>query len=380
MNKTSSRRSVFLFFFLYSFTFGMIFPRIGDLQIQMNIGESYLGLALAGLPIGVQIALLLADKILSILNFNSAVSLSISLLGFFLFLASFSLEPWSFFIFLLLAGFAVGIVEVAVNIEADRVEYKFKKRIMNRSHSFWSLGFVCAGLLGAIFSQLKISPMNHFLFCFVLGVLLVCYFSKKYIAVPSRPTLNMKPSIFVFPSKKVLALVFFTLSAMLIEGASIDWSVIFMRNIFSTTPFINGMALFLGAAAQFLVRFYADNIVEKFGSKNVARLSIIAMFIGLTFVSFSSSPYLALFGFFIMGGGTAVLFPLAVSSAAKFTDKTAAANVASLAQISFVVFLIGPPFLGYIAENYGIRISFMVCFPLLFLSWGYISSLDKRSN
>ena len=167
---------------------------------------------------------------------------------------------------------------------------------------------------------------------------------------------------------------------MLIEGASIDWSVIFMRDIFNTTPFANGMALFLGAASQFLVRFYADNIVEKFGSKNVARLSIIGMFIGLIFVSFSSSPYLALFGFFIMGGGTAVLFPLAVSAAAQFTDKTAAANVASLAQISFVIFLIGPPFLGYIAENYGIRISFMVCFPLLFLSWGFISSLDKKSN
>ena len=43
-----------------------------------------------------------------------------------------------------------------------------------------------------------------------------------------------------------------------------------------------------------------DVDVEKLGSKNVARLSIIAMFIGLTFVSFSNSPYFALFGFFII--------------------------------------------------------------------------------
>ena len=56
MNKIYSSRYVYLFFFLYSFTFGMIFPRIGDLQIQMGIGESYLGLALSGLPIGVQVA------------------------------------------------------------------------------------------------------------------------------------------------------------------------------------------------------------------------------------------------------------------------------------------------------------------------------------
>ena len=81
-----------------------------------------------------------------------------------------------------------------------------------------------------------------------------------------------------------------------------------------------------------------------------------------------------------MGGGTAVVFPLAVSAAAQLTDKTTVANVASLAQISFVVFLIGPPFLGYIAESYGIRISFMICFPLLFLSWCFIFALDNRSN
>ena len=358
----------------------MIFPRIGDLQLQMGIGESYLGLALSGLPIGVQIALIFADKILSILNFNLAVSISISLLGFFLFLASFSFEPWIFFIFLFFAGLAVGIVEVAVNIEADRIEYKIKKKIMNRSHSFWSLGFFSAGLLGAIFSQLKISPTLHFLFCFILGSLLVFYFTKKYVVATNRPTLNKKPSLFVVPSKKIIALVFFTLSAMLIEGAGIDWSVIFMRDIFNTTPFINGTALFLGAAAQFLVRFYADNVVEKFGSNNIAKFSIIAMSIGLVFVSFSNFPYLALFGFFIMGGGTAVVFPLAVSAAAQLTDKTTVANVASLAQISFVVFLIGPPFLGYIAESYGIRISFMICFPLLFLSWCFIFALDNRSN
>ena len=380
MNKIYSSLYVYLFFFLYSFTFGMIFPRIGDLQIQMGIGESYLGLALSGLPIGVQIALLFADKILSLFNFRIAVSMSITILGFFLFLASFSNEPWSFFIFLLFAGFAVGIVEVAVNIEADRVEFKIRKKIMNRSHSFWSLGFFSAGLLGAIFSQLNVTPTLHFLFCFVLALLLVFHFTKKYEVAPTRPTLNEKPSLFVIPSNKIMALVFFTLSAMLIEGAGIDWSVIFMRDIFNTPPFINGMALFLGAAGQFIVRFNADNVVERFGSKKVAKLSISVMFIGLIFVSFSNFPYLVLFGFFLMGGGTAVLFPLAVSAAAQFSDKTAAANVASLAQISFIVFLIGPPFLGYIAETYGIRISFMICFPLLFLSWVFISSIDKKND
>ena len=378
MNHTSSQRYVFSFFFLYSFVFGMLFPRIGDLQTQMGIGETNLGLALSGLPIGVQLALLFADKILYYLNFKIIINLGISLLGFFLFISSFSYNPFTFFIFLFCAGFIVGVVEVSVNIEADRVEYKIKKKIMNRSHSFWSLGFFSAGLLGAIFAQLNVNPSFHFFICFLLGVFLVFNFSKKYSIAPIRPTLTQKISLFVIPSKGIMALVFFTLSAMLVEGAGIDWSVIFMRDIFKTPPFINGMALFLGAAAQFLVRYNADKIIQDFGNQFVARVSIICMFFGLLTISLTNSPYLALLGFFIMGAGTAVLFPIAVSAAAQMSDKSSAANVASLAQISFVVFLIGPPFLGYLAEAYGIRISFIVCLPLLFLSWVFIFSIDDK--
>ena len=38
-----------------------------------------------------------------------------------------------------------------------------------------------------------------------------------------------------------------------------------------------------------------------------------------------------------------MIFPLAMSAAAQLTDRAAQTNVASLAQISFVAFLLGPP-------------------------------------
>ena len=49
------QHNVYFSFFIYSFSIGSFFPRIGDLQLKMNIGESILGLALMGLPLGVQI-------------------------------------------------------------------------------------------------------------------------------------------------------------------------------------------------------------------------------------------------------------------------------------------------------------------------------------
>ena len=374
------QRKVFLFFFLYSFSFGALFPRIGDLQIQMDIEEGALGLALVGLPLGVQLALLFADKILAALGFRLAVCLGVPIIGVSLVLASLAMEPLLFFFALFLGGLAVGIVEVAVNIEADRIEYKIGKKIMNRSHSFWSLGFFSAGLLGAVFSQIEITPTWHLMLSFFISSILVILLAGHYEEVETRPNPNSKTIIFVIPSKGILTLVFLTLSAMLIEGAGIDWSVIFMRDIFGTTAFFNGTALFLGALAQFFVRFFADSFVEKLGPVRVARVSILAMFSGLTIVCSTFNPYLALLGFTLMGAGTAVLFPLAVSAAAQKSDRSASANVASLSQLSFVVFLLAPPFLGFVAENFGIRISFAVAFPLLFLSWICVSSLVSSNG
>jgi MFS family permease len=77
---------------------------------------------------------------------------------------------------------------------------------------------------------------------------------------------------------------------------------------------------------------------------------------------------LALLGFAMMGVGTSVIFPLAMSAAAQRTDRPAPANVASLAQVSFVAFLLGPPLLGYIADYFGIRWPFGIGLPLVILS------------
>ena len=175
-------------------------------------------------------------------------------------------------------------------------------------------------------------------------------------------------------------IVAFTLSAMLLEGASIDWSVIFMRDVFQTAPFISGLALAVGALTQAIVRFFADSYVDRVGATTVARISIFTLGVGVVMVTFSPNFAIALIGFGLMGMGHGVVFPLAMSAAAQRTDRPAAVNVAALAQLAFFTFLIAPPLLGSIAEHFGIRISFGIGIPLVVLSWFYVDSLTSKST
>ena len=376
--------SVYSCFFLYAFMLGSLFPRLADLQLQMGLGEGALGLALVGLPLGVQLSLLVAGRLLSYLSLRIVMIGGLAMIGLSYvtaaYVATAQLGTAGFFSSLLVAGLSVGIIEVAVNLEADRVEYITSRRIMNRSHAFWSLGFFSTAICGAAASQLAIAAVVHLGAVSLIMVIasIVCF--ARYHQAPQRPQDSSSPPLFVKPTSAVLLLVCLTLSAMLAEGAAIDWSVIFMRDSFATPPLIGGMALAGAAFFQFATRYGADGFVTRYGPRAVSRGCLWVMLAGVICVVFSPHWAVALIGFGCLGAGSSVIFPLAMSAAAQLKDRSAAVNVASLAQISFVVFLAAPPLLGLIAEHAGIRMSFAVCFPLIVLSFLSLRALPSQTD
>ena len=368
---------VFISFGLYSFAFGALFPRLGDLQLQLGISQTILGLSIIGVSIGVQISLLIAGRIVDTIGFRRTMLWGVPLVSASEMLAALSTSPIHLFLALFLTGICIGLIEVAVNLEADRVEHQLGRRIMNRSHAFWSFGFFGAGLFGALLAQLDISAFHHLTGFLILNSLLSFVLFHQYQAAPKRPDDEHGHITFARPTKPILGLVALSLSAMLLEGAGIDWSVIFMRDIFGTPPFISGLALTLFAMSQFIVRYVADSYVEIFGAERISLISLIILGSGVLCVSLSFHPVMALGGFMLIGGGTAVIFPLTISAAAQLKDRSSAVNVASFAQLSFMVFLLAPPLLGIIADYFGIRLSYAIGLPLVIISLMTVKSLRR---
>lgn len=359
---------------------GSIYPRLGDIQLGMNIGEGALGAALLGGALGAQISLMFGTPLVEKLGVKTVIIGSIMTIGVAETAAAFATTPLIFFICLAVAGLAIGGIEIVINLEADRTEYMLNKRIMNRSHAFWSFGFFLAGFIGAIAGQFNIIPGIHLIVLTLITSLLAFIVFKDYVPAPARTSDNHSQPLFVKPTPGIMMIVIFTLSAMLLEGAGADWSVIFMRDTFVVPAFVSGLAFALGALAQGIARFFADQFVDKYGSLKVARLSIYILGLGVLLVTFSIHPIMALLGFVSMGVGTSCIFPLAMSAAAQKTDRSAASNVASLAQFSFIVFLVAPPLLGFVAEHYGIRISFAIGIPLVVISLLTVSSLESKPS
>ena len=129
-----------------------------------------------------------------------------------------------------------------------------------------------------------------------------------------------------------------------------------------------------------IARLFIDPLVDRFGARAMAAVLLVLSGFGLTAVWLAPHPYVALFGFASMGAGCSAVYPLAVSAAAQRTDRASSLNVAALAQMTFIVFFLAPPLLGFIAEHAGIRTSYFACLPLIIYALYSVKALNSRQN
>ena len=371
---------VYSAFFLYALALGGLYPRMAEIQQGMGVAEGALGLGLIGTASGTLISLTFGGPLIERLGARKILLMGLPLVAVFYALAALAPSPLVLFLSLLPAGICIGAVEQIVNLEADRVEHVLGRRMMNRSHAFWSIGFAAAGVFGGVAAELGLSPSMHlWLMLGLVGVLTILLLGK-FEAAAHRPHLQSgvtqeKAVKFAWPTPAICLLLAATSAAMLMEGAGIEWSAIYMRDVFGSSPFICGLAVAAGASTQAVTRFFADKLVERFQPVLVARSLSLILGAGVALVTWASSPWMALCGLALMGVGTSAVFPLAMSAAAQRSDRPAAVNVAALAQTAFVVFLLGPPLLGWVAEFFGIRAAFAFSLPLIALSFWAAKSL-----
>ncbi|WP_375598701.1 MFS transporter [Devosia sp. Naph2] len=370
---------VFGAFFIYSFCMGSMFPRLPEIQEAMDVGEGQLGLALIGSAVGTLISLTFAGRFIEAFGYRRILLGAIPLLSVFFAAAVWASTPLVFFLLLLPVGLTIGCIEIIINIEADRVEHAIGRRIMSRAHAFWSLGFFSAGIVGSFIARTGLAPQWHLMIMIpVVSVATLIVLGQFEPAAHRAGSSTDETPRLARPTATIMALVAVCLSAMLMEGAGIDWSAIYMRNIFDATPFWAGIAVAVVAGSQAFARFFADGFVDRFGPVTVARVLLTILGGGVLLAFFAPSAILAYCGFAMIGFGSSALFPLAMSAAAQQTDRPAAINVAALAQFSFTAFLLGPPLLGFVAEHFGIQWTFGVGFPLVLLGLATAHVLAPR--
>ncbi|KQV38321.1 MULTISPECIES: MFS transporter [unclassified Rhizobium] len=370
---------IYTCFFLFAVTLGALFARMPDLQVALGVDKSELGLTLIGMSIGSLISLTLSSPLIARLGVRTTAFLTV--LGI---AAIFAIIPWldaapAVFACFFCAGLLGGALEINLNVEIDRIEAQASRGMMSRAHGFWSLGFFVTALIASGIRQAGISMQAH-----MTGTVIAVFVIGGFVIAGIRPAparvqhADAKAPTFALPSLGLLPLCIIGIAAFLAEGAGIDWSAIYMRDVFAVEPFVGGLGLTLFTFCMAMARLFADPVVDRFGARTVATALTLLAASGLAAVSFAPHPYLALIGFAAIGAGCSALYPLTISAAAQRTDRPAHVNVAALGQVTFIVFFLAPPLLGFVAEHAGMRIAYLVCLPPIVFSLFCLKALPIR--
>ena len=379
--RIAPQHRIYACFFSFALITGALMSRLPDIQTHLGVSEGQLGLTMIGMAIGSLISLTVGAPIVERLGFRTAAF--ITTLGSAILLA---MVPWlpvapAVFAVLLLVGLLAGALEINLNVEIDPLETATGGRYMNRAHGFWSVGFFVTALFGAMNRQSGLPAGAHLALIAALIVLVTGYLIHGATNAPrtARSQTEAGGQRFAFPNRGLLPLCLIGFAAFLVEGAGIDWSAIYMRDVFAVEPLVGGMGLTLFAFFMALMRLTADPIVARYGPRNVAMVMLSFASLGALLVGLAPEAALALLGFAMMGAGCSAVYPLAVSAAAQRTDRPAAVNVAAIGQVSVVVFFLAPPLLGFVAEFINIRASYLICLPLLLAGlWASSFALGTR--
>ena len=263
--------------------------------------------------------------------------------------------------------------DVAMNAWAAEVERKYTRPVMSSFHAMWSLGAGIGAGLGSLLAFYEVSYKNHFsliaivIFFIALSIAFVPFESQKNKKVTKSPFISI-------PKGALLPVATITFFASLSEGAVADWSAIFLKSVASLNDGNAALGFTVFSVCMFSMRLMGDKISFKLGPSTAARYSGLVALTGSIILLISDSFFLLLLGFGLIGLGIAVIIPLAFSRAGNDKTISQGTAIASIATLGYGGMLLGPLFLGLLAEITSIKTSFIILPIMAF----FIFSLSKH--
>lgn len=255
-------------------------------------------------------------------------------------------------------GIAIGLWDVAQNIEGADVEHRLRRTIMPQFHAAFSGGAFVGALVGAGLSNLGVELPLHLLV--IVGiVLVVAIIAPRYFlphvstATPAgEPKPDKGPS--AWRDSRTILIGVVVLGATLTEGAGNDWIAKASVDGLGTADSTGALLFALFVLAMTGMRFLGGRVIDAYGRVTVLRASMAAAAAGLCLFVLAGNVWIAAIGAALWGIGAALAFPMGMSAAADDPTR-AAARVSVVSTLGYISFLAGPPLLGYLGDLTGIH-------------------------
>ena len=376
----NSRFAVSLIFAINGMVFGTWASRIPAIVDFHDLSPGSLGLLifLAGLSAVIAFSIFgrAADRYGAAFITKRATLLLIPLTLIFIAYAN---SIWMLVFAVIFFGAIHGGDDVAMNAWAAEVEREYTRPVMSSFHAMWSLGAGIGAGLGSLLAFYEVGFKSHF--SLISIVIFVLALSAAVVPFESQKNKKEAYSPFIsIPKGSLLPVATITFFASLSEGAVADWSAIFLKSVASLNDGNAALGFTVFSVCMFSMRLLGDRISFILGPATAARYSGLVALTGSIILLVSDSFLLLLLGFGLIGLGIAVIIPLAFSRAGNDETISQGTAIASIATLGYGGMLLGPLFLGLIAEITSIKTSFLILPIMAFFIFILSKHLSIKSD
>ena len=376
----NSRFAVSLIFAINGMVFGTWASRIPAIVDFHDLSPGSLGLLifLAGLSAVIAFSIFgrAADRYGAAFITKRATLLLIPLTLIFIAYAN---SIWMLVFAVIYFGAIHGGDDVAMNAWAAEVEREYTRPVMSSFHAMWSLGAGIGAGLGSLLAFYEVGFKNHF--SLISIIIFVLALSAAFVPFESQKNKKEANSPFIsIPKGSLLPVATITFFASLSEGAVADWSAIFLKSVASLNDGNAALGFTVFSVCMFSMRLLGDRISFILGPATAARYSGLVALTGSIILLVSDSFLLLLLGFGLIGLGIAVIIPLAFSRAGNDETISQGTAIASIATLGYGGMLLGPLFLGLIAEITSIKTSFLILPIMAFFIFILSKHLSIKSD
>lgn len=380
---TSGRLAVSLMFLVNGFVIGSWAPKIPEFADRLSLSESALGVMIFFFGIGSLVAMPLVGATIPRLGARPPLILLASLTSVSLLLVTFAPTVATAAVALFLFGAFLGGEDVAMNANAVEVEKREARAIMSSCHGFWSLGGVLGATLGGVMIG-TVGVAAHAVAATLLAIVMVVVATPRVIVdVPAKinaETGEATPRTSVFRAGLVVWLLgFMCLFSMTPEGATLDWSALYLRNELGANATMSAFAFAAFSATMAIMRFLGDGLRDRFGAVRTFRVSGGFAIVGLLIAAFAPTPIIAALGFGISGLGFANLVPICFSAAGNLPGMAPGVAISLVTFMGYSGILFAPSVIGFIAEHTGFSAIF-ASLPVLLAIVVAFSSLVRHAD
>ncbi|MET9358793.1 MFS transporter [Streptomyces sp. NPDC006617] len=351
-----ARYAVAAVFAVHGSVTGSFATRVPWIQDHAGVSAGQLGLALAFPALGASLAMPLAGRVTHRFGARAALRGLLALWTLALILPSLAPNLLTLCLALFVYGATAGMSDVAMNALGVETENRLDKSIMSGLHGMWSAGALVGSAAGTLAAHLGTDARTHHLLA--AAVLTVAGLVACTWVLDLQPAEDEDPPPrFALPPKSALLIGAVGFCAVFAEGASLDWSAVYLRDELETSAGLAAACTTGFTLTMALARLAGDKVVDRFGAVRTVRVSGVLATLGGLLVVIGGHPAVAMTGFALMGLGIAVVVPLCFAAAGRAGSNPSLA-IAGVATITYTSGLVAPSAIGGLAQATSLVVSF----------------------